>query len=253
MDKLKFVKMKDNAKLMNIKNGFILNLPAGFTCPGANKCLAKAVVTDGKAKIVDGKEQEFRCFAAVEEARFSNARESRWNNFNLLKKCKKIDEMVTLISNALPKNADVIRVHSSGDFFNKNYFQAWMIVAELNPDMIFYAYTKSIHLIDGVNIPNNFKLNASYGGRYDDLIEKLNLKHVKVFFSEEEAEEQGYELDHTDEHAFKSNKSFGLLLHGSQRGNSKASKAWEKIRHTIGGYSRKSKINRNLINNLVEI
>lgn len=233
--------MDNNAKLEHIKNGYVFSLPAGFSCPGADKCLTKAIFKDGKAKIVDGDKQQFRCYAAVAEARFPQVRSKRWFNFNLLKRAKSVENILKLLNDSIPKDARIIRVHDSGDFFSKNYLQAWMISAELHPWITFYAYTKSIHLIKDIHIPHNFKLNASYGGRYDDLIKSLKLKHVKVFFSEEEADEAGYALDKTDELAYNSDESFGLLLHGSQRAGSEASKAWEKVRKTVGGYTSKKR------------
>lgn len=236
---LKFSSMKDNAKLSHIKNGYVFSLPAGHSCPAAKECLAKVIKVNNKYKIVDGKDQKFRCYAASQEVVYPPVREKRNYNFNLLKKHKSIDEMVDLIIKSIPKNAEVIRVHDSGDMFNENYFRAWMKVAELNPNIIFYAYTKSLHYLNkGIYIPDNFKLNASFGGRYDYLIDELNLKHVKIFFSKEEAEKESYKLDKTDDMAYKQNKSFGLLLHGVQAKNTKASQAWQKIKLTEGGYSK---------------
>ena len=192
-------------------------------------------------KIQDGLETKFRCFAASDEAQYKNTREQRWYNFDLLKG-KTTEEMVELIESSIPKRAGIIRVHVSGDFFNEQYFDAWLEVARRNPLRTFYAYTKSLHLWVGKkdSIPKNFALNASRGGIHDWMIDTYGLKSAEVVFSLEEAEYKKLEIDHDDSHAYKSGKSFALLIHGTQPKGSLASKALSALRK-IGwtGYSRK--------------
>ena len=145
--------------------------------------------------------------------------------------------------NSIPKKATVIRVHVAGDFFNQVYFNAWMEVAKKRTDIIFYAYTKSIgYWINQLgNIPSNFKLNASYGGKQDSLIEQYNLKSVKVVYSVEQAGNNI--IDHDDTSAFMQDKSFCLLLHGVQPKGSEASKALSVLKKQgIHGYGKKKDI-----------
>jgi len=89
-----------NAKLG--KGVHTFSLPAGWTCPGALGCLAKA--DKGSGKVTDGGRGEFRCFAASQEAVYPSVRKSRWGNFDLLRG-KSQDAMVTLISDSLPAKA----------------------------------------------------------------------------------------------------------------------------------------------------
>ena len=86
----------ENAKLKGIWH---FSLPSGWTCPAATVCLTKADRTTGK--ISDGKQQEYRCYAAMDEARYPSVRKARWHNFDLLKNLSK-DEMVELICDSLP-------------------------------------------------------------------------------------------------------------------------------------------------------
>src|SRR3954452_21296760 len=59
-----------------------ISLPAGWACPGARLCLAKATERDGgKWGVEDGPEVSFRCFSASEEARYPQVRAIRWHNF----------------------------------------------------------------------------------------------------------------------------------------------------------------------------
>lgn len=222
-----------NAKLN--KKIATFSLPSGFTCPGALQCLAFSNRKSGT--ITDGKQVAFRCFSASQEASFPSVRKSRWANFEKLSSLNK-DEMMQIINASLPLN-DVIRLHVAGDFFSQDYFDAWLEVAKLNPSRIFYAYTKSLAfwILRKNEIPNNFKLNASFGGKSDNLITSNGLKYAKVVFSVEEADSLDLEIDHDDSHAFLQEKSFALLLHGTQPKNMLSSKALYALRALgLGGY-----------------
>ena len=191
-----------------------LTLPSGYTCPGSKSCHAKANRVTGK--IIDSKNLTFRCYHCSLEACFPNVRQKAWHNFDLLKGKSK-QEMIELIQESLP-NKLVIRPGEGGDFFNQDYFDAWLEVAKLNKHILFYAYTKSINFwIKRLkDIPKNFILTASYGGKYDSLISKYNLKHSKVFNTIEDARREKYKIDIDDSLARnKSIKKIGLLLHGN--------------------------------------
>ncbi len=228
---------KGNAKLGSFISTF--SLPAGHTCPGAMDCLSKANRQTGK--LTDGKQTKFRCFAASAEALYPIVRESRWNNFELVKKLSS-EELAELIQASLPKKCHTVRIHVSGDFFNEVYFLGWLLAANNNPNILFYAYTKSVELMVkfGNVLPKNLKLTASRGGRFDYLIDKHNLKCAEVVFSEQEAADKGLTIDHTDELAYGQDKSFALLLHGMQPKGSIAGKALSALRAVgKGGYSKK--------------
>lgn len=227
------------------------SLPSGFTCPYAASCLTKADRETGKIK--DAKEIDFRCFSASTESSFPSVRKSRWNNFEALKAIgnSNVDGMakaiVSSIENQLPRNQKIFRIHVGGDFFNKNYLEAWLQVANYYPDIIFYAYSKSVPYFLNRKLPENFRVTFSKGGKYDDILEKEGLKFSVVVFSKEEAENYvwhdkngkqhiGLEIDHDDSHAWKDDKPFALLLHGIQPKGSEAAAALKKL----GGISGKS-------------
>ena len=230
---------KGNAKLG--KSIFTFSIVSGFTCPFAKDCLAKVDRITGK--LTDGPDTQFRCFSASQEALFPAVRKSRWDNFEKIKAAIKDNSLVSLILNSIPKKATVIRVHVAGDFFSQAYFNAWMEVARNRTDIIFYAYTKSIrYWVNQLgNIPNNFKLNASYGGKDDSLIEQYNLKYAKVVYSVEQAGDMV--IDHDDTSAFMQDKSFCLLSHGVQPKGSVASKALSELKKKgIHGYGKKKEV-----------
>ena len=93
--------------------------------------------------------------------------------------------MADALCAALPKDARVIRIHVSGDMFSHKYFMAWIKVAERNPNVLFYAYTKSLtYWVRSRDlVPANLVLTASYGGRDDHLIAEHGLRSAKVVFS----------------------------------------------------------------------
>lgn len=237
---LKFSPGKGNAKLASLGGlVYTFSLPSGWTCPAAKDCLSKAVgmrdkgiLNEKKYHIEDGKDTKFRCFSATQEVVYKAVREQRQYNFNMLMH-KSLGEMANLIAKSIPPSASVIRIHVGGDFFNKDYMKAWIAVANLLPHITFYAYTKSVNywveLQAEVGIPANFKLNASRGGRHDNMIDTYNLKYAEVVYSEEEAAQKGLEIDHDDSHAFLQDKSFALLLHGVQPKGTIASAALKKL------------------------
>jgi len=258
----KFLNLKKKAKVISF------SLPSGFTCPGAKECLSKANKETGK--IQDGKDTVFRCFQASAEATYPSLRNMVWGNFDLIRKEKgSVEDLALVINEQLPTKKgrpleldfDVMRVHVGGDFFSQKYFDAWMMIAQWYPEKIFYAYTKSLHFWrtyeqnkDGSRgygrnfaeqrreIPKNFSLTASRGGKFDHLINKEGYKEAVVVYSEEEAKKKHLEIDHDDSHAAFGIDNFALLIHGTQPKGSDASAALQKLRKKgKGGYSKKVK------------
>ena len=226
-----------------------ISLPAGHSCPFPKSCLAKTIknprinhgIKDHRKYIIqDGPDAQFRCFAAIDEAVRPNVRLSRWHNFNLLRSLKSVEAMVNLIQSSLPK-ALYVRVHVSGDYFNQNYFDAWLQVAKNNPSILFYGYTKALPLWVSrlKQIPQNFLLTASKGGTHDHLIEKYKLRYAVVVKTPEEAKAMGLKIDHDDSLAYGKGGSYALLLHGQQPANSVWSRAWQALKKVgMGGYSK---------------
>lgn len=234
-----------NAKLSVAISTF--SLPAGHSCPFAKECYSKANQLTGK--IIDGQHCKFRCFAASQEALYPTVRKARWHNFNALLSSPSVRSKAELINNSLPDYNEKVRVHVSGDFYNEDYFLAWLNVAKNRPNNLFYGYTKALRFLVKYRkiTPDNFRFTASKGGTHDLLIEEHNLKYAEVVFSVEEAERKGLEIDHDDSHAIQGNKSFALLLHGRQPKGTVAGEALNKLRRlNLGGYSRHKKAKKKL-------
>ena len=175
------------------------NLPTGTTCPFALECKVSVDRTTGKFSLHKG---AYKCYAASPE-RFPAVREHRWRNFEHVRGGQKP---------VLPKDARHVRVHSAGDFFNQDYFDLWVEMAIENPNVKFWAFTKSVqYWVNRLNvIPPNFTLTASYGGSQDKLIEAHNLKHCKVYKRPEDVP-FGMPVDRNDDCARTPQINFALL------------------------------------------
>ena len=216
---------------------YSFDLLAGIDCPMAHLCRSRVVVDDtGKRRIKDGPFTKFRCFSASEEVLFTNVynlRKQNHDDIHALDDCE--FAMADAICAVLPDDAAVVRIHVSGDFFNRLYFRAWLLVACRKPHILFYAYTKSLdYWIDNRSlVPNNMLLTASVGGRHDHLIAEHNLRSAVVVFSTEEAERLDLEIDDDDSSASDpamKDRDFALLIHGAQPAGSEASKALQTLK-----------------------
>ena len=241
-------KVESLQKYLEGKKVYSFDLLSGYSCPFAKECLSKATEnSEGKRTIKDGPDTEFRCFSASQEVQYTALYNLRKNNFDSLRKLNTI-ELVKEILEAMPKDLGVCRIHVAGDFFNEKYFLAWLTIAKMFPQKLFYAYTKSLtywlHNQPLVDSLPNFILTASYGGRNDNMIAEHNLRSAKVVFSEDEAYE--LEIDHDDSHAARpslKNQDFALLLHGTQPKGTEAAEALKELKGK-GSYSRKRKVEK---------
>ena len=238
---------KGNGKLS--KDTLIFNLPAGKTCPGAMFCKSFAVVDDnGKRKIQDGPYTEFRCFAASSEVQYDAVFENRASNLQMIVDAIKHGIAADLINNSIQfhrtRNTKKVRIHESGDFFSGAYLDAWIEVAHRNPDLKFYCYSKSLQLFLNFKLPANFFMTASYGGKFDYLIDEGYFpRYSKVVMNDADAEALGLEVDHDDSHCF-GDKPFALLVHGTQpKGSTWGAAIRERRKNKqFSGYNKKKTV-----------
>ena len=200
------------------------SLPAGYTCPRAGKC--KTMVVDdpqtGRPKLMDY--GQFRCYAGFDEVKYPNLRKRNWSNYQLILAQETKEDIVKLIERSFkfhfafpPK---YFRIHESGDFFNQKYFDSWLEVAKNNPQTVYYGFTTSLdYWVKRQNeMPNNFRLTASKGGKLDRLISEHNLRWCDVVANVEEAIESKLPIDIDDTLASSDSKEpFCILIHGGQK------------------------------------
>lgn len=237
--------------LKNDRKIYSFDLLSGHSCPYAHDCQSRVIEINGKRKIKDGMFTIFRCFSASQEVIYTNVYKLRKHNYDVLRGLCRDEEFLSHRFNMykriladLPEDAGIVRLHVAGDFFNQQYFEAWMDVARTKSNILFYAYTKSLPYwvanrknCDSIS---NLVLTASVGGRRDDLIESEGLRFAKVVFEESEADEFSLPIDHDDSHAADPQQkfnSFALLIHGVQPAKSEASKAVKMLKG-VGSYAR---------------
>ena len=184
------------------------NLPAGgyevegksyITCPGADACLAL-------------------CYARQGTFLFKGSKRVRIDNHQLLLTTyatqglqgviDKLDESVKSVT----KTVAVIRLHDSGDFFKKWYVEAWVEVIKRHPNILFYAYTKSFPMFKGIDLPSNFRVTYSFGGKWDNKIDGPN---SRIFPTLDDRIEAGYvDGNDSDMPAILGEHNIGLVYHG---------------------------------------
>ena len=75
-----------------------------------------------------------------------------------------------LAESIVASKATHVRIHDSGDFYAQSYVDAWIEIARALPDVVFYAYTKSLDL-NYEAAPGNLRIVQSEGGKLDAMID----------------------------------------------------------------------------------
>ena len=191
-----------NSKLK--KSGIVsFNLIPIVHCPLAGACKAFCYATVGQQAFASGVKRRAAAFKATLAPDF-------------------VQQMHTEIAR-WKRKIKAIRVHDSGDFYSMEYLQNWLEIARLNPDVKFYAYSKSLPFIHRAYeqglVPANFRLIQSVGGLADSRI-RTDLPHARIFGTLEELQEAGYaDASETDDvSAFSDTRYVGLVVHGARKG-----------------------------------
>jgi hypothetical protein len=184
------------------------NLPAGgyevdnksyITCPGADACLAL-------------------CYARQGTFLFKGSKRVRIDNHQLLLTTHVthgLQGVIDILDEAVKsvtKTVAVIRLHDSGDFFKKWYVEAWVEVIKRHPNILFYAYTKSFPMFKGIDLPSNFRVTYSFGGKWDNKIDGPN---SRIFPTLDDRIKAGYvDGNDSDMPAILGEHNIGLVYHG---------------------------------------
>ena len=174
-----------------------MSFDGGNTCPGANACRGVCYAKQGRYLM-----------AGVKNARLHNFNASRASNF-ILQACADLKRLV--------KRYNVVRLHDSGDFYSQEYLNAWKVIADTFPEIIFYAYTKSLHLDIETNRPANLRIVQSLGGKYDAKL-NLALPHSRIFSTDDDRIAAGYiDGNVSDIPAIEGEINIGLVYHGNRK------------------------------------
>lgn len=172
------------------------DLPAGDTCPYAGAC--KRI-----------------CYAKKGNYQFPSKKNACKDNLIASLQDDFVQRMVAIL-NGMVANTDkpvYVRVHASGDFYSIEYARKWADIASQCPRVTFYAYTKSVAIVLGAGMPDNFHVAFSYGGLQDYLI-PAGATVAKIFDTEEDALNAGYDtsVNNDDLMVVKGGK-LGLIKH----------------------------------------
>ena len=199
--KMKKTSLKNNAKIFNFSIPAYKTKSGKVTCPFADACVKYCYAQKGN----------YTRFPIVQELMEKKYEISKQTNFNSL-----------MNAEIKKKKATHIRIHDSGDFYSVKYLQKWIQIAEFNPSIIFYAYTKSIKFFvndlfpntDTLLLPNNMKIIFSEGSKTDELINAREHRHARIFKTSEELNAAGYiDASANDLQAITDNKKVGLIFH----------------------------------------
>lgn len=179
--------LSENAKIkhsgMNYGRFFELTLPAfqgiyydeydkafkiASTCPLAGECTSWCFAAAGGYVQYEG--------VALKQARMLNYLMNDWNGYKT-QLISEINAYVKTSNNPTHvqdpekeqkyRKTVYVRWHDSGDFFNSTYLEMAYNIARETPNVIHYAYTKSISMVRNMKVakPDNFILNYSEGGK----------------------------------------------------------------------------------------
>ena len=128
-----------------------------------------------------------------------------------------VDSAISDLTHYAGKGYNVVRIHDVGDFYSQEYLDKWYAIARKVPNMIFYAYTKSLTLDLWTNKPQNFRIVQSLGGVYDKVLDYA-LPHSRIFSSEEGVKAAGY-VDGSDSDipAIEGVTNIALVYHGTRK------------------------------------
>ena len=192
--KMKKTSLKNNAKIFNFSIPAYKTKSGKVTCPFAAACVKYCYAQKGN----------YTRYPIVQEVQEKKYEISKQNNFNSL-----------MNAEIKKKKATHIRIHDSGDFYSIKYLAKWVQIAEFNPSIIFYAYTKSIKFfVDGLLLPDNMKIIFSEGSKTDELINAREHRHARIFKTSQELNAAGYiDASENDLQAITENKKVGLIFH----------------------------------------
>ena len=120
---------------------YAFDLPAVVSCPDSSECFKD-------------------CYANKGSFIWKSAKQSNTFNFAIaLIDIKYLQK--ELIKEIEKKNIKFIRIHSSGDFFSKEYFLMWCNIAKHFKDLKIFTYSKAPQ-INNLKIPKNLNIINSF-------------------------------------------------------------------------------------------
>ena len=134
--------LKNNNRKLG-KSIYSFDLPAVVSCPNSDICFKTCYANKG-AFLYGG----------------TGAKTSNTYNFSIaLNDIKYLQK--ELIKEIIKKKINTIRIHSSGDFFSKEYFLMWCNIARHFKDLKIFTYSKAPQ-IKNLDLPSNLNIINSF-------------------------------------------------------------------------------------------
>lgn len=169
------------------------------TCPYAGDCAAVCYASQGRFAMPFTKEPRERNLATLERLR-----------------SRKMIAKAIVEDLERKRALTHVRIHDSGDFYNRTYYRAWLDAAAQLSHITFYAYTKSIPLLEWDLHPQNFRIVQSLGGKRDRDVD-LERPHSRIFISHAQRKKLGYCDGNADDMpAILGQNKIGLVYHGTK-------------------------------------
>lgn len=234
----------DNSKLENEAIA-AWTTPAIYSCPGARDCKNWCFADSDQIQYKNAAAKRFVNLYAAKNHDFESHINNQLQQMRKLKgvtvkdwdkitghkigKKKGKDTQVPIYGqatdeqgNPVTRNWNTFRLHDSGDFHNPEYVDKWHNIVKSNPDIRFYAYTKSYSSpaiwdkLKALHQLPNMKIIQSMGGE-DHMIDP-DMPHSVIFETADQANKAGY----VDSHNFdsrasdKKNNNVGLVIFGKK-------------------------------------
>jgi DNA modification methylase len=157
-------------KIMSFDLPALASASGFLICPFAGSCRRNCFARDGHDT---AKWQHEANFHAIRRAGQQAAARGQSPEHGIYEHLSEMFKRHVVEHNDNPKTRSkivAIRLHNSGDFYSPEYLRAWLRLMRENPEIIFYAYTKSVSMVHAEHIPTNFRVVFSEGGKQDHLI-----------------------------------------------------------------------------------
>ena len=153
----------------------VLNLPAGKTCPGRTAICTGLKYKDGN------KMKTCKCYAVKAERMYPSVLPFREK---ILQITKSENFVKDACEDILRLGLKLVRFHESGDVYSQEYLGKLFQIADLNPNVKFWMYTKTFDIHDWTGIPNNLVVYRSVDRTTVDRLDNTHtaIAHAPVAF-----------------------------------------------------------------------
>lgn len=171
------------------------------------------------------------CYSANVNNTYLGTLKQALHNYALVQ-MSTLDELVALIETAVKQvGSELVRIHDSGDFVDVKHLSAWVKVAEKNPSILFYGYSKNtpalhahVSATQQGRLPQNMRITISstdnvtsseYGMR---LQKEYQFNTVYILETADEISQwfdAGLPFNDVENEAIAGRRDFAISLHGT--------------------------------------